>query len=192
MRMLLSALFVSMVAACAADAVDNGTVGVSTNTIDINPQTDLTEPAWVNGKLCKMVFPGALTSSTEIYQIWAIGTNGIVNTTYNTPGRPNLYAVFGTTIPADQVHHVDGYNQFDHYHVLDVPQGEEDVENTTWDLLTLWPGPNYNAATYHTAESVSELMAQSAAGILSPVETLPEVGFPELVMYSPIDCSGSD
>jgi hypothetical protein len=47
-----------------------------------------------------MVFPGGLTPQAQVYHIWAVGTNGIVNATYNTPGTPNLYAVFGTSTPA--------------------------------------------------------------------------------------------
>ena len=191
--MLLS--FLCLTAACAADpTTTSGTVSQTTDDLHVNPQTDLTEPVYVNGQQCRMVFKGALTPETEVYEIWAIGVNGIVDAPYNTPRRPNLYAVFGTNPLPNEVHHVDGYNQFDHYHVIDGPDhGRADhVSNTNWDLLTLWPGPNYDPATYVSAKSVDELMAQSAAGILSPVLTLPEVGFPPLVLHSPIVCPHND
>jgi len=192
MRMMLSLALVSLATACATAPADDPAVdlenGTVTGDLRINTSTDLTEPAFVNGANCKMVFPGALTPSTQMYQIWPVGTKGIVaGAAYNTPERPNLYAVFGTAIPASAVHHVDGFNQFDHYHVLDNAEGTE-VDNRKWDLLTLWPGPNYDAATYTVATSVKELMAQSAAGILSPVLTLPEVGFPEVVLNFPVTC----
>ena len=188
MRTTLSLIFVSLVTACVADATDAGeALSVSANDVRINTATDAVEPAFVNGAVCTMVFPGALTPQTQVYQIWPVGPHGIVNTTYNTAGRPNLYAVFGTSAPAAQTHHVDGYAQFDHYHILENAHGT-DVENRTWDLLALFPGPNYNAATYQVAHSAREMMAQSAAGILSPVMTLPEAGFPPVVLNFPVVC----
>jgi hypothetical protein len=189
MRLTLSLVLVSSLTACAVDAGDDPESDVSASDVRINPRTDLTEPAFVNGTLCQMVFKGGLTPQTEVYQIWAVGTNGIVDAPYNTPGTPNLYAVFGTSAPASETHHVDGFSQFDHYHVLDNKYGTE-VENRTWDLLALFPGPNYNAATYHPATSVREMLAQSSAGILSPVMTAPQAGFPPVVLNFPVVCPG--
>ena len=190
MKMMFSLALVSLVTACATDdgtdvtdEADADALAVTTSDIHINSRTDLVEPAFVSGLQCKMVFPGGLTAQTQMYQIWAVGTHGIVNTPYNTSAHPNLYAVFGTSTPASQTHHVNGYNQFDHYHVLDFAPG-----NTVWDLLTYWPGPNYNAATYHPARSVHDLQVQTAAGILTGVKTLPEVGFPEVVLNFPVTC----
>jgi len=188
MRMILSVSLVSMITGCALDGGNTGSE-VSASDVKINPTKDLTEPAFVNGRLCQMVFKGGLTPQTQVYQIWAVGTNGIVNAPYNTPGTPNLYAVFGTSAPASETHHVDGFSQFDHYHVLDGPAHGDDVENTTWDLLALFPGPNYNAATYHPASSVSEMLAQSSAGVLSPVMTAPQAGFPPVVLNFPVVCA---
>ena len=137
----------------------------------------------MNGALCTMIFKGALTPQTEVYEIWAVGTNGIVQgAAYNT-GRPNLYAVFGTNTDPSITHHVDGEGGFDHYHVLD-----NNDDNTTWDLLTVFPGPNYNAATYQPAKSVHDMNAQIAAGVLGPVLTLPEAGFPPVVLNFPVTC----
>jgi hypothetical protein len=191
MRMTLSVLLVSLTTACAVDAgTGTGTTtDVAASDVHINPTKDLTEPAFVGGHLCKMVFVGGLTASTQFYEIWAVGTNGIVaNAPYNTPGTPNLYAVFGTNVAASVTHHVDGFNQFDHYHVLDNNNNGDEVENRTWDLLALFPGPNYNAATYQPAKSAKDVLAQSAAGILGPVLTTPDIGFPPVVLNFPVTC----
>src|ERR1041384_7693356 len=144
MRLTLSLVLVSSLTACAVDAGDDSTSDISASDVRINPRTDVVEPAFVNGTLCQMVFQGGLTPQTQVYQIWAVGIHGIVDAPYNTPRTPNLYAVFGTNAPASETHHVDGFSQFDHYHVLDGPRYGTDVENRIWDLLALFPGPNYN------------------------------------------------
>src|SRR6185503_5083652 len=192
MRMTLAVVFVSL-AACGVDSNpvdDNEDTSVATNDVKIDPTKDGTEPAYVNGVLCNMVFPGALTPQTQTFAIWPIGTNGIVNTTYNTPTRPNVYAVFGTGTPLFETHHVAGQDAFDHYHVLEVPGNAHHVENATWDVLAFFPGPAFNPTTYVSAKSVSALFAQSAAGVLSPLMTLTDAGFPELVLRSPVQCPG--
>jgi hypothetical protein len=135
-----------------------------------------------------MVFPGGLTPESDIYAIWAVGTDGIVDAPYNTDARPDLYAVFGTSPQGLENHHVDGYDQFDHYHVIDSKKAKGDLKQDTWDLLTVWPGPNFDPATYESAKSVEEMFDQIDAGVLAGPLTLPEVGFPELVLYSPVKC----
>jgi hypothetical protein len=187
MRMTLSLVFVSLITACVDSGDPTGT-DVAASDVRVNPKTDLLEPAFVNGALCQMVFQGGLTPQTEVYEIWAVGTNGIVQgATYNIDSRPNLYAVFGTNTDPSITHHVDGFNQFDHYHILDNKYGT-DVENRKWDLLTVFPGPNYVAATYQPARSVHDMNAQIAAGVLGPVLTLPEAGFPPVVLNFPVNC----
>jgi hypothetical protein len=183
MRMTLFLVLVSLATAC----VDTETEDESASDITVDPTRDLLEPSYVNGTLCKLDFVGALTPETQVYQIWPVGTKGIVDTTYNT-WRPNLYAIFGTGRPAFETHHVDGYDQFDHYHIAENWYGGTRVYNTKWDLLVLFPGPNFDPATYVTAKTPAQMRAQSAAGILTPVMTLPEAGFPELVLYAPIIC----
>lgn len=193
MRSLPLLLLGLAAAACGADpGAPAAKPATAASAVRINPATDGTEPAFVDGRLCTMVFPGALTPSTETYAIWAIGTRGIVNAPYNTPERPNLYAVFGTHPPPGDVHHVPGFDEFDHYHVLDNPPGEEEVENRRWDLMVLVPGPNFDPATYVTATSAAEVLAQSQAGILGPVSTPAIFGLPGLVLYAPIVCPEDD
>jgi hypothetical protein len=187
--MTLSLLLVSLTTACAVDPADGSGTDVSASDVRVNPKTDLLEPAFVNGALCSMVFQGGLTPQTQTYEIWAVGTHGIVaNAPYNTPGTPNLYAVFGTNVAASITHHVDGFNQFDHYHVLDNSNNGDEVDNKTWDLLAFFPGPNYNAATYQPAKSARDVLAQSAAGILGPLLTTPDLGFPPVVLNFPVVC----
>ena len=195
MSKLFAMLLLSSAVGCVADAGTSST----TSEIKVNPATDGTEPAYVDHQLCRMIFPGSLTPSTQTYAIWPIGTHGIVNTTYNTD-RPNLYAVFGTSAAPFDIHHVAGFDQFDHYHVFDNNQkhddgdddGEVHVKNKVWDLMVLTPGPNFNLATYHTATSAAEVLAQSAAGILGPVSTPAIFGLPGLVLYAPVDCRQPD
>ncbi len=205
MTRTLALLLLSSAVGCAVDDAST-TTGTATSDITINPAKDATEPAYYQDHLCKMVFPGGLTPSTETYAIWNIGTNGIVNAPYNTPQRHNLYAVFGTTAKPFEIHHVDGFDQYDHYHVLQPDSthhhgpgcghaGHEDdvqVQNDTWDLLVYTPGPNFDLATYHSATSEAEVFAQSAAGILGPLSTPAIFGLPGLVLYAPIDCSYDD
>jgi len=191
MRMTLLCLVCAMTA-CAVDTTD--TVGANER---IDSAQDAYEPVYVNGRQCQLVFPGGATPDTDVYAIWPLGVDGIVDAPYNTDDRPNMYAVFGTGATADEIHHVDGYNQFDHYHVVEGgahdlpadPSNSGHVQNTEWDVLTYWPGPNFDPSTYVSAKSVDELKAQSAAGILSPVLTLPDIGFPPLVLYAPVDCT---
>jgi hypothetical protein len=191
MRMILAVVFVSLVSGCAVDTADTEDVGVATTDVRIDLSKDDVEPTYVNGTLCKLVFKGALTPETQMYLIWAVGTRGIVETPYNTPRRPNIYAIFGTGRPEFETHHVDGFDQFDHYHVIENEGEGTDVDNTTWDLLVLFPGPNFptsNPASYRTAKSVRQMRAQISAGLLSPIMTLPEAGFPEVVLRIPVVC----
>jgi len=187
MRINLSPFLVLVVAACVADVDKTSEV---TSDVRINPARDATEAVFVNGRRCTMVFPGGLTPQTQTYVIWPVGTHGIVNAPYNTPRRPNLYAVFanGPLVDQQDIHHVDGFEAFDHSHIAENPPCDDDVENTKWDVLGLFPGPNFNAATYRPARSVRAMLAQPAAGILGPVQTLPEAGFPELVLFAPVNC----
>jgi hypothetical protein len=191
-RMSWSLAFVALAAAACGGSSSPSTITTTSSALKFNPATDGTEPAYVNGVLCTMVFPGALTPSTEHYAIWDIGTKGIVDAPYNTPKRPNLYAVFGTHPAGTEVHHVPGFDQFDHYHVLDNPPGKDKVKNRKWDLLVLQPGPNYDPATYVSAKSAAEVFAQSAAGVLGPVSTPAVFGLPGLVLYAPVICPDDD
>jgi hypothetical protein len=195
MRMSSCAMFVVLsafpIAACGVDTAgdDSATTDLaSSSDFQFNPATDGTEPVWVNGVLCTQIFPGALTPQTQTYVIWPIGTKGIVNARYNTTERPNLYAVFGTSAPLSESHHVDGFNQFDHYHIAENNPRASQVDNTRWDVLALFPGPHYDPTTYVSARSPQEMLAQSAAGILTPVMTLSQAGFPDLVLFTPIQC----
>jgi hypothetical protein len=192
MFVALSSILAGSLAACAVDtASDDPTTTDLTSDIRFNPATDGTEPVFVNGLQCRQIFPGSLTPQTQTYVIWPIGTNGIVNTTYNTSQRPNLYAVFGTSTPLSVSHHVDGADQFDHYHIAENNPHRTEVDNTKWDVLALFPGPNYHPETYVPAKSTDEMFAQSATGILTGVMTLTQAGFPELVLYTPIQCPGA-
>jgi hypothetical protein len=191
MRMTLAVVLVSLVTACGVDTAEPEDISVTTTDVRVDLTKDDVEPAYANGKLCQLVFKGALTSNTQMYLIWAVGTRGIVDTAYNTR-RPNVYAIFGTGRPAFETHHVNGFDQFDHTHVLDAPPRADQIDNTVWDLLVLFPGPNFDPATYVTPKDVRQMNALSAAGVLTPVMTLPEAGFPEVVLRIPVNCPCDD
>jgi hypothetical protein len=191
MRMTLAVVFVSMIAGCGVDTADTEDISVATTDVRIDLTKDDVEPSYANGKLCKLVFKGALTPDTQMYLIWAVGTRGIVDTAYNTQ-RPNIYAIFGTGRPAFETHHVNGFDQFDHTHIVDAPPRADQIDNTTWDLMVLFPGPNFNAATYVTPKDVRQMNALSAAGVLTRVMTLPEAGFPAVVLRIPVVCPCDD
>jgi len=143
------------------------------------------EPTWTNHNLCYLDFAGSLGNATDQYLIWNVGTNGIVNAPYDT-ARPDLWAIFGTGAPAAETHHVDGYSGFDHYHVAQSYPGLSGYD-AKYDVITAWPGPNFVADGYVTAKNDAEVQAQIASGVLVRL-TLPEIGFPPLVLFAPIVC----
>lgn len=144
------------------------------------------EPTWTDHQQCWLNFAGGVSPNQDQYLIWNVGANGVVDAPYDTPERADLWAVFGTNASADQIHHVDGWDPFDHYHVAEAYPGVPGY-NATYDVITAWPGPNYNAASYVTAKNKAELHAQLADGQLVRL-TLPEIGFPPLVLFAPIAC----
>ena len=180
---ILTLAFGSLVlsGACIGE-VDEGE-GLSTEEIG----APLVEESWFNGRLCSLNFVGATSNNADFYYFWNIGTNGRVDAPYNT-ARPNLYAIFGTSAPAEETHHVDGFDAYDHYHVADSGPDEADYD-TTWDLIVAFPGPNYDAATYVTAHDEAQLFAQFSSGVLAGPLLLHEVGFDDIVLKVPLVCA---
>lgn len=144
------------------------------------------EPTWTDHEQCFLNFAGNSSAQSDQYAIWNVGTNGVLDVPYDTPERSDLWAVFGTGAPANETHHVDGYAAFDHYHVAETYPGVTGYDGT-FDVITAWPGPNFDAATYVTAKNKAELHAQLDAGQLVRL-TLPDIGFPPLVLFAPIAC----
>lgn len=144
------------------------------------------EPTWTDHVQCLINFAGNSSAQTDQYAIWNVGTGGLLDVPYDTPERADLWAIFGTSASAGEVHHVDGYSEFDHYHVAEAYPGTANYD-ATYDVITAWPGPNYDAATYVTARNKQEVQDQIASGQLVRL-TLPEIGFPPFVLRAPIAC----
>ena len=192
-RILLSPLALTCVlAACGVpdntgaqtEALEGGPVGAPPPGPD-----DVAEAVFFKGHECHMVFRDVSSPEAETFFIWNLGVDGIVDgAAYPTRRRANLYAVFAPG-PADSIHHVDGQDGFDHYHIVDAAPGRNGYDGT-WDVFLVFPGPSFDAATYRAARSVHEMELQVRAGILGPVMTTTEAGFDPLVLHAEIfdDC----
>lgn len=144
------------------------------------------EPVLVNGKVCDMFFYNTDSPESDVYAIWNIGVNSVADVSYPGPaGRAKLFAVFTVSSTALN-HHVDGQDGFDHYHITDTSTNRNG--GTLWDVYIVNPGPNYNAATYTVATSVSQMQAQIAAGILVEPILTTTAGLPPLVLNAPLIC----
>ncbi len=147
------------------------------------------EGDYANGRECDMYFIGTNLPNADQYAIWNLGVGGIGDTSdYPSDSRPNMYAILAPA-PADRVHHVDGFDQFDHYHVSDRSSFERGQDyNGSWDVYFVFPGPNFDAASYVTATSVEAMQQQVADGILGTPLLTTEAGFDPLVLNAPIIC----
>ena len=153
-----------------------------------NDNGTLSEPIYYKDQLCTINFYGTNSPDAQTFFIWNLGVGSwLQDATYPTDARPDLYAVFAPA-PADATHHVDGYDQFDHYHITSSGPGEAGYD-TTWDVWLVFPGPNFNAATYQAATSYDAFQAQVASGVLGqPIKTT-DAGFQPLVLRTAIgDC----
>ena len=162
---------------------------------------DVPEALYFDGGQCHMVFRNVSSPQAEVFFIWNLGINGVLQEEpYPTTRRANLYAIFAPS-PADAVHHVDGQDQFDHYHIVDAAphgHGHFDFDSShggprydgTWDVFLVFPGPNFNAATYKVAKTVDKMNKQIRDGILGPITKTNDAGFDPLVLNAEIfdDC----
>jgi len=146
---------------------------------------DAEEAVYFNYDQCHIVFRDLSSPEAETFFIWNLGVNGVLQEEpYNTPGRANLYAIFAPA-PADATHHVDGQDDFDHYHIVDASP-ESHRYDGTWDVFLVFPGPNFDPATYKAAKSVFKMKKQISAGILGPITPTPDAGFDPLVLNAEI------
>ena len=151
---------------------------------------DEAEAVYFRGGQCHMVFRNVSSPAAETFFIWNLGVDGVLEEEpYPTRSRANLYAVFAPGAP-DSVHHVDGQDAFDHYHIVDAAPGERrhgpGRYDGTWDVFLVFPGPGFEPATYQAARSVHEMYAQIRDGILGPVLKTTEAGFAPLVLHAEI------
>jgi len=147
---------------------------------------DVAEALYFDGAQCHMVFRNLSDPAAEVFFIWNLGVNGVLQEEpYPTNGRANLFAIFAPS-PADAVHHVDGQDQFDHYHIVDAAPEQGGHYDGTWDVFLVFPGPNFDAATYKTVKDVGKMNKQIRDGILGPILKTTEAGFDPLVLNAEI------
>jgi hypothetical protein len=125
-------------------------------------------------------FPGFFSAQAETFFIWNLGTSIQHNAPYPSTSHAKLYAIFAPG-PPGTTHHVDGQDNFDHYHIITAGQGTQ-----TFDVFLVFQGPNFNAATFPVPLSEREMNAAVAAGILNPPETTTAAGFGPLVIQVPV------
>ncbi len=157
----------------AVDAVNN--VGGCLPPLPAN-----SEYAYYNDRVRIITFTGYYSDSAETFFIWNLGTTIQHGAPYPSDDHGKLYGVF-TPSPCGAVHHVAGQDQWDHYHII--TQG---IGVRTFDVELVFPGPNFNAATYHPPLSLAEMNDAVSAGILAPPLLTTDAGFDPLVIKVPV------
>lgn len=138
------------------------------------------EYGFLNGHTFTFRFPGFFTPQAETFFIWNLGTSIQHNAPYPSNTHGKVYGVFAPG-PAGSTHHVVGQDGFDHYHILTQGQGTH-----TFDVFLVFPGPNFNAATFHAPLSEHDMNTAIAAGILGAPLTTVQAGFDPLVFKVPV------
>jgi hypothetical protein len=185
----MSSLFLlpCLLAGCAVEG-DAPSTGVVFDEVAPPGPDDAAEALFVAGEQCQMVFRNLSSPDADIFFIWNLGVGGVLEgEPYPTAERADLFGIFAPA-PASAVHHVDGQDQFDHYHVASAGPGQDEYDGT-WDVFLVFPGPNFNAATYQAAKSVNDMKRQIRSGVLGPVLKTTDAGFGPLVLNAEIfDC----
>lgn len=176
---ILGAIALALLVGCATDP--------STSSTSANDTAGtLTEPVLVNNHLCQITFLGTSAPNHDTFFIWNMGVGSwLHDATYPSDSRPDLYAIFAPA-PANETHHVDGWDQFDHYHVVTAGPGDPGYD-TTFDVWLVFPGPNFDPNTYTVATNPAAVQAQIAAGILGAPLRTTDAGFQPLVLRVPIN-----
>ena len=138
------------------------------------------EYAFFNNETFTLKFPGFFTPQAETFFIWNLGTTIQHGAPYPSSTHGKLYGVFAPG-PQGATHHVDGQDAFDHYHLMNKGEGTR-----TFDVFLVFPGPNFNAATFKAPLSEKALNTAVAAGILNAPLTTVAAGFPPLVIKVPV------
>ncbi|HEX8111352.1 MAG TPA: hypothetical protein VF516_26665 [Kofleriaceae bacterium] len=150
----------------------------STTTLPPIPEDE--EYAFFRDRTFTFQIPGFFTAQAETFFIWNLGTAIQHNAPYPSSTHGKLFAVFAQG-PAGATHHVDGQPNFDHYHIITQEEGIR-----TFDGFLVFPGPNFNAATFVPPRSESGLNAAIAAGVLNPPLTSTAAGLGPLVIKVPV------
>ena len=138
------------------------------------------EYSFFQGQTHTFSFPGFFSPQAETFFIWNFGTSIQHNAPYPSSSHGRLYGVFAPG-PAGSVHHVAGQDGFDHYHIMSQGQGTR-----TFDVFLVFPGPNFNPATFIAPRSELAMNISIAFGILAAPVTTTDAGFGPLVFTVPV------
>jgi hypothetical protein len=138
------------------------------------------EYGFFNNQTVTFRFPGFFTPQAETFFIWNLGTSIQHGAPYPANSHERVYGVFAPG-PAGSTHHVDGQDGFDHYHIVTKNSGTH-----TFDVFLVFPGPNFNAATFQAPLSEHDMNTAIAAGILGAPLTTVQAGFDPLVFKVPV------
>ncbi len=144
------------------------------------PLPEDSEYVFWRGRTEKLRFPGFYSPQAETFFIWNVGTSLQHNVAYPDPHHSQLYAVFAPG-PPGSTHHVAGQDNFDHYHISAQGPGLR-----TYDVYLVFPGPNFDAATWDSPTSVEGMNAAIAAGQLGAPLLSTQAGFDPLVLKVPV------
>lgn len=185
-----TALFAALVGAtllggCAVDgapsqAPPGATAQSGSRPTNLPPLPEDQEYAFFRDQAFTIQFTGFFTPQAETFFIWNLGTTIQHGAPYPSDTHGKLYGIFAQG-PAGATHHVDGHEDFDHYHIITQAEGLR-----TFDVLLVFPGPSFNAATFVAPLSERELNAAVAAGTLNPPITTTAAGFGPLVIQVPV------
>ncbi|MEO7736142.1 MAG: hypothetical protein ABIY55_34610 [Kofleriaceae bacterium] len=187
---LTAVLGASLFAGCATDADDSQTL--DTDPASAHAEADLNhafalpaigadqEYSFFAGLPFTFRFPGFFTPQAETFFIWNFGTSIQHNAPYPSSSHGRLYGVFAPA-PAGSLHHVAGQDGFDHYHIMSQGPGTR-----TFDVFLVFPGPNFNAATFIAPRSEFAMNISIAFGVLAAPITTTDAGFGPLVFTVPV------
>lgn len=190
LKFLAAILLASPVVACATDpsdatdATDSEVAAVSSVSqhcdSSLPPIGEDQEYVFFQGQALTMQFPGYFSPQAETFFIWNFGTAIQHDAPYPSSSHGRLYAIFAPG-PDGAEHEVEGQPNYNHYHVI-----SQNAGTRTLDLYVVFPGPNFNPATFDPPLSEHALNAAVSAGVLAPPATTVDAGFGPLVIKVPV------
>ncbi len=189
LKLFAALLIAGPLTACAVDSVDPA-AGTDSSFPTADPATKLPDPlpplgadqeyGFFQGQTFTFNFPGFFTPQAETFFIWNLGTSIQHGAPYPSNDHGRLYAVFAPG-PAGSTHHVAGQDGFDHYHVM-----SQNAGTRTFDVFLVFPGPNFNAATFDAPLSEHDINKAVDDGVLAAPITTTAAGFGPLVITVPV------
>jgi hypothetical protein len=174
----------TMLGGCAANADSSGEEATSVadqavqcdQPLPLPEQPEDTEYAFFNHQVFTFTFPGFDSPQAETFFIWNLGTTIQHGAPYPSNKHDKMWGIIAPGPPGG-THHVEGQDDFDHYHLINKGAGTR-----TFDVFLVFKGPNFDLATWVPPLSETELNAAIAAGKLGPVTlTTAVVGDPLVI-----------